>query len=182
MPDVSLWHSARASGMVALLLLTVTVVLGILGPMRVGSAGWPRFALAGLHRNISLLTLALLAVHVVSVAVDSYVPIRWVDAVVPFVSAYQPVWLGLGTVAFDLMLALLVTSLLRPRINQRLWRSLHWLAYACWPVALAHGLTIGTDALSGWPLALGVLCALAVLVGAGWRAAVAGKKIFARLS
>jgi methionine sulfoxide reductase heme-binding subunit len=181
-PDVSLWHAARASGMVSTLLLTATVLLGILGPMRVGTPGWPRFALSGLHRNISLLTLVLLAVHIASVAIDSYVPITWTDAVVPFVSAYQPIWLGLGTVAFDLLLALLVTSLLRPRINQRLWRALHWLAYLCWPIAVTHGLLIGTDALSGWPLALGVLCVAAVLAGAGWRATVAGRKILARLS
>lgn len=169
MDDVSLWHVARASGMVSTLLLTGTVLLGILGPMRVGTAGWPRFALAGLHRNISLLTLAFLAIHAVSVSVDSYVPIGWLDLIVPFRSAYQPFWLGLGTVAFDLILALLITSLLRPRINPRLWRALHWLAYVCWPIGLAHGLGIGTDAMSGVPLVLGVLCALAVVAGAAWR-------------
>lgn len=168
--------------MVSMLLLTATVLLGILGPMRVGTVTWPRFTLAGLHRNISLLTLALLAVHIVSVSVDTYVPIRWIDNVIPFVSAYHPFWLGLGTVAFDLILALLVTSLLRPRINQRLWRALHWLAYICWPIALAHGLGIGTDAMSGWPLILGVLCALAVLAGVAWRLAAARKRIMARLS
>lgn len=171
MPDVSLWHAARASGFVSTLLLTATVLLGILGPMRVGTAGWPRFTLAGLHRNISLLAMALLAVHVVSVAVDSYVPITWLDLVVPFVSTYHTFWLGLGTVAFDIILALLVTSLLRPRINPRLWRALHWSAYLCWPLALVHGLGIGTDALSSWPLGLSVLCTLAVLAGVGWRVA-----------
>jgi predicted ferric reductase len=166
---VNLWYVARATGMVSLLLLTATVVLGVLGPMRVGSAAWPRFALAGLHRNISLLTLAFLGVHAASVAYDSYVPIRWLDLVVPFGSAFQPLWVGLGAVAFDLLLALVVTSLLRARISPRVWRALHWLAYACWPVALAHGLGAGTDAAAGWPLGVGLACAAAVVVAASWR-------------
>lgn len=166
---VNLWYVARATGMVSLLLLTATVLLGILGPLRVGSAGWPRFALAGLHRNVSLLTLAFLGVHAAVVVIDSYVPIDWLDSVVPFVSAYQPFWLGLGAIAFDLLLALVVTSLLRARINPRLWRALHWLAYACWPLALVHALGIGTDAAAGWPLALGVACAVAVVAAAVWR-------------
>jgi sulfoxide reductase heme-binding subunit YedZ len=169
MDEINLWYVARATGMVSLLLLTGTVLLGIMGPMKVGTTAWPRFALAGLHRNISLLTLALVLVHVVSIAVDEYVPITFTDAVVPFMSAFQPLWLGLGTIAFDLMLALLITSLLRPRINPRLWRSVHWFAYICWPVALAHTIGIGTDAAAGWPLVVSVLCALAVLAGAVWR-------------
>jgi methionine sulfoxide reductase heme-binding subunit len=168
---MSLWYAARATGMVSLLLLTGTVLLGILGPLRVGSAAWPRFAVAGLHRNISLLTLTFLGVHVVTVVSDSYVPIGWLDPVVPFVSAYHPFWVGLGAVAFDLLLALVATSLLRSRVNPRLWRALHWLAYACWPVALTHALGVGTDAASGWPLGLGVACAVAVLAGVAWRLA-----------
>jgi methionine sulfoxide reductase heme-binding subunit len=168
---VSLWYAARATGMVSLLLLTGTVLLGILGPLRVGSAAWPRFALAGLHRNISLLTLAFLGVHVVTVVADSYVPIGWLDPVVPFVSAYHPFWVGLGAVAFDLLLALVITSLLRSRVNPQVWRALHWLAYACWPVALTHALGVGTDAASGWPLGLGVACAVAVLAAVVWRLA-----------
>lgn len=176
MPDVSLWHVARATGFVSTLLFTATVLLGILGPMRVGTASWPRFTLAGLHRNISLLAMVLLGVHVVSVATDSYVPITWLDLFVPFVSAYHPLWMGLGTLSFDIILALLVTSLLRPRINPRFWRVLHWSAYVCWPLALVHGLGIGTDALSGWPLGLSVLCTLAVLAGVGWRVAAFARR------
>lgn len=182
MPDVSLWHVARATGFVSTLLLTATVVLGILGPMRVGTPSWPRFTLAGLHRNISLLALVMLVPHVVSVAYDSYVPIGWIDLFVPFIGSYHTVWMGLGTLAFDIFLALLVTSLLRPRINPRMWRVLHWSAYLCWPLALVHGLGNGTDALSGWPLGLSVACSLAVLAGVGWRIAAARKKILARLS
>ncbi|WP_213450582.1 ferric reductase-like transmembrane domain-containing protein [Rhizomonospora bruguierae] len=166
-----LWYAARSTGIVSLLLLTGTVLLGVLGPLRVGSPAWPRFALAGLHRNISLLTLAVLGVHAATVVVDSYVPFRPVDAFVPFLGAYQPLWTGLGVAAFDVLIALVVTSLLRQRINLRLWRSLHWLAYLCWPLSLIHALGGGTDAAGSWPLLLGVLCALAVLAAVIWRIA-----------
>jgi predicted ferric reductase len=180
MTGPTLWYAARASGMVSLLLVTGSVLLGILGPLRVGSPTWPRFALAGLHRNISLLTLAVLAVHVVTIVVDSYVPVRVIDAVIPFVSAFQPFWSGLGVCAFDLLLALVITSLLRQRINLRLWRSLHWLAYLCWPLSMIHALGVGTDAATSWPLALGLLCAVAVLAAVVWRIA-ARKRLAGRI-
>jgi methionine sulfoxide reductase heme-binding subunit len=157
-----LWFAARSSGMVSLLLMTATILLGLLGPLRVGSANWPRFALAGLHRNISLLTVVLLLVHVVTIALDDYVPITFADAVVPFMSRYEPFWLGLGAISFDLILALIVTSLLRPRINLRLWKNIHWLAYLSWPIGLAHGIGAGTDATGPLGLAVAGLCVVTV--------------------
>ena len=121
------------------------LVLGVLGTTRWRSERWPRFLVAGLHRNLTLLAIAFVVVHVVTTVADGYAPIRLVDAVVPFVSAYRPIWLGLGAVAFDLLLALIVTSLLRARVGLRLWRAVHWLAYAAWPLALVHGLGTGSD-------------------------------------
>ena len=164
--NIALWYMARATGMVALLLLTVSVVLGVLGPLRVSTPNWPRFALALLHRNLTLVTLAFLVVHIGSSVVDSYAGIGWFDAIIPFASVYRPLWLGLGAIAFDLIIALIVTSLLRPRINQRFWRALHWLAYVCWPFALLHGLGTGTDARHGWTLLLTLGCVGAV--GIAW--------------
>lgn len=175
-----LWYAARATGMVALLLLTGSVLLGILGPLRVGTPAWPRFALAGLHRNISLLTLVVLGLHAAAIVIDSYVPFRVIDVFVPFIVAYHPFWSGLGVAAFDLLLALIATSLLRRRINLRLWRSLHWLAYLCWPLSLIHALGVGTDAARSWPLALGIGCALAVLAAVAWRVA-ARKRLAGRI-
>ena len=101
---------------------------------------------AGLHRNLTLLALAFIALHVLTTVVDGYAPISLLNAVLPFTSPYRPVWLGLGAVAFDLLLALTITSLLRARIGYSRWRALHWLAYASWPIALVHGLGTGTDA------------------------------------
>jgi Ferric reductase like transmembrane component len=161
------WYLTRGTGIVALLLLTCSVVLGVVLSVRGRTTRWPRFAVNALHRNLTLAAVAFVAVHVVTTVLDRYAPIRLVDAVVPFISAYRPIWLGLGAVAFDLLLALVVTSLLRTRIGHRLWRSLHWLAYASWPVALVHALGTGSDARMGFMLAAGeaslAIVALAVL-------------------
>lgn len=156
------WYLTRGSGVVALLLLTISLCLGIGTTLRWGSARVPRFAVAGLHRSITLLAVVFVAIHVATTVLDSFAPIGWSDALVPFVSPYRPVWLGLGTVAFDLLLALVVTSLLRARLGYRLWRATHWFAYASWPLALVHSLGSGSDARVGWMQALALGSALAV--------------------
>lgn len=166
----ALWYLSRGTGVVALLLLTGAVVLGMLNSGRLTGQRWPRFAIAAIHRNVTLLSLVFLAIHIASSIIDPYAGIRWVDAVLPFVSTYRPVWLGLGTLSFDLMLALVITSLLRPRINYRVWRGIHWLSYAVWPVALIHGIGTGTtDNHVAWVLICDVACGLAVLVALWWR-------------
>jgi DMSO/TMAO reductase YedYZ heme-binding membrane subunit len=152
----TLWYLSRGTGVVSLMLLTAAVVLGVAGPLRAR----PRVLLAGLHRTIPLLAIAFVVAHVLTTVADGYAPIGVKDAILPFLSPYRPIWLGLGTVAFDLLLALVVTSLLRARIGLRGWRAVHWLAYLSWPVALVHGLGTGTDAKSGWLL---VLCAISML-------------------
>ena len=100
------WYIARATGVVTLGFLTASVLLGILTSFRWSSPTWPRFVVEFVHRNVSLLVLVFLAIHVVTVVIDSFAPIRWIDVVIPFVSAYRPFWLGLGAVAFDLLIAL----------------------------------------------------------------------------
>ena len=163
------WYLSRAGGAVSLALLTATVVLGVVDVSRWSSERWPRFVVDGLHRNISLLALMTLAVHLVSVVLDSFAPVRVVDVVVPFVSAYRPLWLGMGALAFDILLAVLLTSLVRARLGYKTWRVVHWAAYACWPLALLHGLGTGTDTRSFWMLALSTACLSAVLIAAAWR-------------
>lgn len=163
------WFVARATGVVTLGFLTASVLLGILTSFRWSSATWPRFVVEFVHRNVSLLVLVFLAVHVVTVILDSFAPIRWIDVVVPFVSAYRPFWLGLGAIALDLLLALVVTSLLRHRIGYSAWRVVHWLAYACWPVAVLHGLGTGSDTKTGIVLVFTAACVAAVLVAGALR-------------
>jgi methionine sulfoxide reductase heme-binding subunit len=167
----ALWFATRGFGVVSLLLLTAIVVLGVAGATRWRSARWPRFVVAGLHRNLSLLALVFIALHVITTVADGYAPISFLNAVLPFTSQYRPVWLGLGAVAFDLLLALTITSLLRARIGYGRWRALHWLAYASWPIALVHGLGTGTDARVTWMQVI-VVASVACVVGAVlWRVA-----------
>lgn len=167
---MALWYLLRGTGAATLVLLTLSVTLGIANQRRWSPRRTPRFVLDRLHRTVSLLVLALLVIHVGSAVVDDYVSISVVDAIVPFVGQYQPFWLGLGALALDLLVALIVTSLLRRRIGVRTWRAVHWAAYACWPVAVVHGLGIGTDAAGGgWMLWLSVACAVAVVAAVGWR-------------
>lgn len=166
-----LWYLTRGTGLVALVLLTATVVLGVVTTSRWQRPAWPRFATLGLHRNLSLLAVLFLAVHILTAELDTFAPVGWLATVVPFASHYRPLWLGLGTVAFDLFVAVLVTSLLRARIGFRTWRAVHWLAYLSWPVALLHGLGTGTDARLGWVQLLDACCVLAALAAVGWRLA-----------
>jgi sulfoxide reductase heme-binding subunit YedZ len=167
------WYLTRGAGVVALLLLTASVVLGIVDFSRWRSDRWPRFVTDALHRNVSLLALAVVAVHVVTTVADGFAPIGLKDAVIPFLSPYRPLWLGLGALALDILLAVAVTSMVRRRLGYGAWRAIHWSAYACWPLALVHGLGTGTDTAVAWMLALTAACALAVLIAVGWRVAAA---------
>ena len=162
MTDQLLWYTTRAAGAVSLILLTGVVVLGILSSLRYRPAGLPGFFTAGLHRNIALLSLVFLGLHIVTAVVDPFTSLGWLPLVVPFSSPYRTFWLGLGTIAFELVIAVTVTSLLRGLFGTRVWRAVHWLTYVAWPVAVVHGLGTGTDALSAWLFGLTVGCLAAV--------------------
>jgi len=164
-----LWYTTRGAGAVSLVLLSAVVVLGILSVLRIQTAGWPRFLTVGLHRNLALMTLVFLALHIVTAVVDPFTHLGWLAAVVPFSSYYRTFWLGLGTIAFELLLAIVVTSLVRGLIGQVAWRLVHWLTYASWPVAVVHGVGTGTDAWSAWLFALQAACVVAVLAAIGYR-------------
>jgi DMSO/TMAO reductase YedYZ heme-binding membrane subunit len=168
-----LWFLTRGTGVVSLLLLTGGVTLGVLTSVRWRTERVPRFVVAGLHRNLTLLALAFVCVHVVTTVADGFAPVGLRDAVIPFISPYRPVWLGLGAVAFDLLLALIVTSLLRARLGLRLWKGVHWLAYASWPVALVHAFGTGTDPRKSWFAALAIACVASVVGAILWRVTAA---------
>lgn len=165
------WYLTRGTGVVALLLLTGGVVLGVLTSTRWAAPRWPRFVVSGLHRNVTLLAVAFVVVHVVTTLLDGYAPIGLRDAVVPFASRYRPVWLGLGAVAFDLLVALIATSLLRARVGLRAWKVVHWFAYVSWPVALVHAYGTGSDARAGWFGLLALASTAAVVTAVLWRVA-----------
>ncbi|WP_081438322.1 ferric reductase-like transmembrane domain-containing protein [Pseudofrankia asymbiotica] len=168
-----LWYTARGTGMTLLLVLTLTVVLGIAARSGRPAAGLAGFALATVHRDASLLAVALLAIHVTTLVADPFAQVAVLDVVLPFRAAYRPLWVGLGTVALDLLVALVATSLLRRRIGARAWRALHWAAYATWPLAFAHSLGSGSDVGTRWQVLVAVVCAGAVLLAIGWRCSAA---------
>ncbi len=173
--DHVLWFLNRGSGVVLLAVLTLATALGVVATARSEASRWPRFATQALHRSVSLLAVVLVAVHAGSAVLDTYVSgyvrILPVDAVVPFLSAYEPLWLGVGVVGSDLLIAVVVTSLLRHRFPHGQWRGVHLLSYAAWGLGVLHGWRLGTDASTGWGSAVMVGCvavvAVAVLVRLG---------------
>jgi methionine sulfoxide reductase heme-binding subunit len=169
--STALWYASRATGVVSLVLLSAVMIIGILINRQGRLPGLPRFAVLGLHRNVSLLAVAFVAVHVLTAVADPYVSISLAAAVIPFASSYEPLWLGLGAIALDLMAAVILTSLLRRHIGRRAWRAVHWLAYASWPVAVVHGVFASHDLQHG-PLLYLALGWIAAVIGAlAWRAA-----------
>lgn len=167
--DEAMWAFGRVSGFVSLTLFTASVLLGILT-----RSGWPflvlpRFSITLLHRNMTVLATVFLGLHVGSLLLDSYAKLNVIDVLVPFLGSYQPFWQGLGTVALDLVLAIVVTGLLRHRIGQRAFKAVHWLSYAMWPIALAHAIGNGTDRNSTWFFALAAASVLAVGGALLWR-------------
>jgi methionine sulfoxide reductase heme-binding subunit len=167
--SAALWALGRGTGVVALVLFTVSLVLGI-----VARSGRPvpwlgRFGISDLHRTAALTGTALVVAHVGTLYLDPYAQLRLVDLVFPFLGAYKPLWLGLGTLALDLLVIVTIVSLLRHRLGPRVFRTVHWATYALWPVALMHALGNGTDGGSAWLRGLAVVCISAVVTAVGWR-------------
>ena len=167
-----LWYLNRSAGVVALVLLTITTLRGVLALGGRPGGRLPRFVTQAVHRNIALLGVLLVVVHVVSAVVDEFVEIRWWHALVPFTSTYERMWVGIGAVALDLLILVTVSSLLRSRMHHRGWRALHLTAYALWATTILHGIGMGTDLTDGlWWLTL--VCAALVPMALAWRLTVA---------
>lgn len=161
----ALWYTSRATGIILLLLLAAVMLLGLMVNRQGRLPGLPRFAVTGLHRNLSLLSLVFLVIHIVTAVADGFVSIPWISGIIPFTSNYRAFWLGMGAVAVDLMLAVILTSLVRGRIPAGLWRFIHWSSYVMFPVMIVHSIGSSPDLQSGWMLGLTV--AVCILVGLG---------------
>ena len=172
-----LWYASRATGVVALLLMTAVLLLGLLVTRQGRLPGLPRFAVTGLHRNMSLVAVVFVILHVLTAVADSYVHIPLISAVVPLASSYERLALGLGAVSLDIMIAVIVTSLLRRHLSRRLWRAVHLLAYVSWPVAWLHSITSSTDLRHGWLFLTAVGCALLVVIAVIWRLSAASRDV-----
>ncbi|MFJ4654529.1 ferric reductase-like transmembrane domain-containing protein [Nocardia sp. NPDC088792] len=166
--DQALWAFGRGSGIIALAMLSLAVIVGIIA--RSGrTLLLPRVGLAELHRGVALIATALVCLHVLSLLADPDSQLRLLDALVPFAGHYRPLWVGLGTVAVDLLAAIIVSALLRHRLGPRAFRVVHWATYVLWPAALIHALGAGTDVTHPWMLAFTAACVLGVIVTAIWR-------------
>jgi sulfoxide reductase heme-binding subunit YedZ len=167
--STTMWYLTRSTGLVSLVLLTGTVVLGMISSVGWTTERWPRFVSQAVHRNLSLLCVALIGIHVATTVADGYVPIGFLDAIVPFRTAYRPLYVGLGALSLDLLLAVALTSGLRRRIGADSWRAIHWLAYLCWPIALIHALGTGSDTRLSVAIVIEGLCVVAVVTTGLWR-------------
>lgn len=167
--DNALWAIGRVSGMISMALVTATVLLGIVNRSGRPLPAVPRFSVALIHRNISLLATLFLTMHIVSLMLDSYAKLSLIDVFVPFLGHFKPFWQGLGTVAIDLLAAVVLTGLLRHRLGQRTFRVVHWFAYAMWPIALVHSIGNGTNGTEKWFLALAAGSIVAVGAALVWR-------------
>jgi methionine sulfoxide reductase heme-binding subunit len=163
------WYAARAAGVVAYLILSGVVILGLTMAGKRTLRRWPQFAIEDIHRFGGLLVGAFVTTHVITIAVDSWLPFSIPSLIVPLLSTYRPIWVGLGIVAAELLLALAVTNHYRRRLPHRFWRSAHYLNFAVWGAATLHGIGTGTDRSSPWLLALYALAASSVGAAIVWR-------------
>jgi DMSO/TMAO reductase YedYZ heme-binding membrane subunit len=147
------------------------MVLGLVTTTRARARNWPGYAQQEIHRRLSIMAVVFVAIHVVTSILDTYVHIGWFSVVVPFASPYSRFWVGLGTIALDLMMAVFVSSLVRVRLKPSSWRAIHWVAYGSWPVAVFHTFGLGTDSSERWFMALGALSVALVGIAFIWRIA-----------
>ncbi|HEV3268190.1 MAG TPA: ferric reductase-like transmembrane domain-containing protein [Acidimicrobiales bacterium] len=164
-----LWYTTRATGMVALILFTLVVTLGTLVANRVGGTVVGRFEVNELHRSVSIVAIIFLVFHITTTVIDSYVPTGWISILVPMTSSYRRVGVAVGAVAFDLILAVWISSLLKVRVKNETWRFIHWFSWLAFASAILHAYLTGTDAKHGAGLAVVAACATCVAVAALWR-------------
>lgn len=164
----ALWYLSRATGVVSIVLMTVVMVLGLWLAGARRSVGNRTTMIQSVHRSLALGMVTFLVVHIVTAVLDSYVHITLLAAVVPFASSYRRLTVGLGTIGFDLLAAIVVTSIARHRLSERVWRVVHRASFVMWPITLWHGIAMGTGnepLLRYTTIGCGVVGAVAVL----WR-------------
>ncbi|MCU1393823.1 MAG: ferric reductase [Ilumatobacteraceae bacterium] len=167
--SLALWYFTRGSGAISLVLLTLVFALGTPTVVSWGHEHFPRAVVLLVHRNLSLLVVVFVFLHVATTVIDGFAPIGWLDAIIPFRAGYRPLWLGLGAVTVDLLLAVIITSLMRVRLGYRNWQRVHLLSYAMWPIAMLHGLGTGSDTRFPWMWIIDGSCAAIALASVAWR-------------
>jgi sulfoxide reductase heme-binding subunit YedZ len=167
--DPTFWILARAAGLTAYLLLTASMVAGLTVKSRVlGKAVRPS-AVTDVHKTLAVGGLLALALHGAALVLDATVEVTPLALLVPGLVDYRSWWTGAGVLAGELMALVTASFWLRKRIGTRLWRHLHWLSYAAFLLATAHGLLAGSDANRPWAIAIYASAAGAVAAGTAWR-------------
>jgi sulfoxide reductase heme-binding subunit YedZ len=165
----AIWYAARASGVTAYVVLSLVVSLGLGLGGKAQSRRWPRFSVEDIHRFGGLLVGSLIGVHVLTIAMDSFLPFSLVQLLVPFTSTYRPLWTGLGVAAAELLVALAITNHYRKRLRYSFWRKAHYLNFAVWGLASLHGLMTGTDRGATWLAILYGVSVATVVMLLMWR-------------
>jgi methionine sulfoxide reductase heme-binding subunit len=160
-----IWYFARSAGIVAYLLLSSSVLLGVLMAGK-SNLTWPKFAVEEVHRYLAILTGVFIALHGGSLLLDRVVPISLGEELVPFTSPYRPLAVGLGVCAMELVAAVGVTNALRKRLPHTTWRKLHYLTLPAWLLASVHCVLAGTDAGDPWFAAIAAGTVSAVVIAA----------------
>jgi predicted ferric reductase len=169
MTNEALWALGRGTGLTALVFLTISLALGIATRSGRRVFALPRFAVADVHRFAALAGTLLVVLHIALLFFDPYSQLRMIDFVVPMLGAYRPLWQGLGTLAFDVLVVVIITSIVRAHLGIRIFRCVHWATYALWPIAFAHALGNGTDTGHLWFLLTAGCCAVTVAAALVWR-------------
>lgn len=144
------WYTARASGFTALILLTLSMVVGLALSLKLHSPRWPRFLSTELHRFVTLTALVFVALHTVAVMVDPYMHFRLTEVLIPFATSYRPLGMALGITASYLLVAVWISSRLQRRIGWRAWRSLHYAVFVAYAFSALHTILVGEDAAAPW--------------------------------
>jgi len=171
------WEVARVGGIVAYLLVSGSVVVGMLVSLKLRSSRWPRWVTTELHRYLTSLALVFTAIHGLAVWIDPFTAFTPAEVLIPFASHYRPVWIALGIIAGYLVLAVWASEYVRARIGYAWWRRLHFGAFAVFALATLHGIATGSDTATPWGLALYAIPVGSVVVLMAWRLLAGGESI-----
>lgn len=154
-----LWILGRATGMVGVILLSLAAAMGLALSMKASSPRFPRWLTTDLHRYVTILAVVVSVVHLVVLWLDSQSGLSALSLVIPFISAWDPVAVGIGVLGLEITLVVWLTTRLRDRMGYRLWQVIHRTASVGWVLVIAHGLMAGTDTRAAWAIVTYAACA-----------------------
>lgn len=167
--DPTFWIIARAAGVAAYVLLTGSIVAGLVVRSKPFSRSVKPATAVDLHKALAFLSLVALSIHGAALVADSTVEISPAALFVPGLAGYRSLWTSIGVLTGELMVVIYLSFWLRRVIGQRSWRRLHYTTYAAFAGATLHGVATGTDAGLPWAMALYLSATGAVAAATAWR-------------